>query len=353
MKKNNIKLYVTLNIIYNILEPIIISSIVYLITKDLNTSINICFFLYIIGIIFGILFSFSFTKAFRSEGENIEAQKMFDEIFGSVYNITKRKYNLFFMDYLPNPAFVVKNNMVINPTLLNHTFIKKTLRGIIAHEAGHAISGFNKYVFVSLYRSSTIILLILKLCYVLYATNIKWIKVISIIIYYIFLPLNIINIIINISFQRKDEYIANSNALNYCMDELRYYYYYNYINSDKVLENMQVSHPKVKKMLDKMNEELKLNDFEKHIYVIDNEIVAIDTKELNMTYNDAKFKYLRKHKNENDKFMFDYAMCLYKGKGCKSNLNEALKYFSKLDYNYLEKRSYLLDTNLKDKLNLN
>ena len=85
------------------------------------------------------------------------------------------------------------------------------------------------------------------------------------------MALNAINLIILFPFMKREEYIANSNAIKLgAGDSLRCYYYSNIYKRSGNLDLFDLSHPKINDMLHAMNTEMNLvHDYETDVYAVD------------------------------------------------------------------------------------
>ena len=172
----------------------------------------------------------------------------------------------------PSPAWVIKDKIFINNKYLPDEMF---LEGIVGHEIGHVISGLSKYTVIASLRISTIINRVLFAIIQLLINKAP--EFLIYIIYGIYIFFSIPNIIGVYPFVVKDEFIANS----YCIklgygDSLRAYYSFglNKENNEKWIRLTDFTHPSIEKMIDKMNEEMRLNNKTKNMYILNDTLIA-------------------------------------------------------------------------------
>lgn len=337
MKKNNVIALYVVNILTAIIEFLIVSAVTYLITNNIVRSLFFGGIWMSLGIFCYALFSTNTRNKLICDASedyhNETFEKIFEEIKQSASKHLKKDVEIVYSRCLPNPAGAISDEVIIvNPDFLKSNANLKLSRGVIAHEFGHIISGMINHSPITLVHFGAVFqyLYYLALFLNISVKNSIMRNVLITIVLIFAVPLNITNYISIFYYYRKDEYIANANAaLLGGGEELRTFYAQSV--QPKLLLFTDVKHPSVLKMNNKLNHDMHKNDFEKHIYLSDNIVTYVDTKALNMSYQEAAFKYYRHHKNDSDEMMMTYANCYYYGSGVEKDLDKAISLYKNVN----------------------
>lgn len=337
MKKNNVIALYFVNILTAIVEFLIVSLITYLITNDVIRSL----FFGVIWLSLGVFCYALFSTKTRNklildaseDYHNETFEKVFEEVKQSSSKYLKKDVNIVYSTYLPNPAGAISDEtIIVNPEFLKNNANLKLSKGLIAHEFGHIISGMINHSAITLVHFGAVFQYLYYLALLLIVSMKKSIvkNILVIIVLLLAVPLNITNYLSIFYYYRKDEYIANNNAVFLGGgEELRTIYVQSF--QDKLLSFADVKHPSALMMNNKLNYIMNKNDFEKHIYLAADVVSYVNTKALNMSFQEASFKYYRHHKNDNEEMMLMYANCYYYGSGVTKDLNKAISLYKNIN----------------------
>lgn len=340
MKKNNIVSFYIVNILTCILEVGIIILLIYLDTSDLLKSIFIGGIWLALGLFgFLLLKTNQKNKSLYEEGKSQKYEEFENEIedikkeFKKYY---KKDVSISYTDIILNPAGAVSDDLIfVNPKFIKSKEYKNVMRGIIAHEYGHISSGLIKHSPITFIHFGAIFQFLFYFPFVMHAKN-KGKNIYLNILIYILLSfaiiLNIFNYLSIFYYYRKDEHIANYNSIVLGgAEELRTYYFVGHL-PDRLMQLLDVKHPTIDAMLEKMNNWMNKNEFERRIYLAKNRISIINIRDYHLDYNTMKFMYYRHHQNEHPNFKYEYGICCYRGLGVDENIEKALKIFSELSF---------------------
>ena len=340
MKKNNILSFYIINILTAIFEIALIMFLVYVFTEDFIKSV----FLGGIWLVLGLL-GFALLKVNQKNESIYDDETAIPESFMEEFNLIKEKakkhlkkdVRVYSSEMLPNPAGALNEEVIlVNPNFVKSKDNQKILRGVIAHEFGHIASGLINHSPISFIHFSAIFQFLFYFAMLLYFKNKKkniFLLILTLLLAIIAVLLNIPNYLSVFYFYKKDEHLANYNAIYLGgAEELRTYYYYHVVD-DKLFTFLDVKHPSAKKMLERLDEWMGKNEFEKRIFICKHRVEIINTKGYGLSYGEMKFKFYRHHQNEDLNYKYEYAECLFYGEGVEKNIEKALKLYKEIDYN--------------------
>jgi hypothetical protein len=234
---------------------------------------------------------------------------------------------------LQYPAFYHKGIVYINQK--DKTYPPHYIEGLIAHELGHAISGYgDKYVLAQIKMSNIARSIIVSFRHaVMRKKNADMNKTVEGFLYYLMLWLTWLDEIILFKYLRTEEYLANKNA---CLisngESLRTYYYHVHRRRKRQRYEFDLIHPAPKKMIMRMEKYMDLDEYNKDVYAVDDKIYYVVNK-LNVNeQNIAKFNYYIHKANQENPYVnnkiFD---CYFRGKGTDRDINKALEYALKAE----------------------
>ncbi len=257
----------------------------YLVKIDFIISISIAIGLLILGLIISIISSKSLQND-ETEKENIPNDKLYESLNKLIVNANDKYHlnlKLIFIKFdIVGVAFSVGNNIYINQ---DYDMKIEYLQGVLAHEIGHHISKLCRYSLIDTIKISTALSKIFHFFYLkLMKTNhFKWLGYIMVFFHLIF-SLN--NLIFTYPFLYNDEYLANHNACTLGYGEHLRCYYSMCLDDErsKLDQFLDFTHPSTKKMMDKMNKELKIDEKYYDYYFIDHRLYyyKTDVKELEL-----------------------------------------------------------------------
>lgn len=258
-------LFVLSQIFSIIIEYLFLFVLFYYIFKiGIIISISIVGALLVTGLILTLLANHTIN---HDTTEEKEEKKYYDECM-EVVNKGKTLYkglktNLIYLSISgQGVAFSAGKNIYINNSMIRG-FNIDYIKGIVAHEVGHEISGLCRLSFLSTMKMSTIISKMLMLVFNgLYLTHKKFLLPICYLLVGLIVLFSLNNIVFTYPFLINDEYYANKMAISLGYGEgLRCYYGLVCEDStDKLLVFLDFTHPRISKMLDKTNKDLGISE---------------------------------------------------------------------------------------------
>jgi len=316
----------------NLLELVVIISL--LIISSLNSIIV----LILIGFI-GVLYSSIIFKSMNKKtfGEPLEKEGFSDWITKYQYLIEEaeklkgNKLDVRFVenDQIISPAFYHRNTVYINT---KHPLKKEYFEGMLAHELGHAISGFGDYLHLtSLSISTMLVSLIVNGRYVYLMKRNKINRFLDNIIYMIVMILSYKDHLLLNRFSKEEEYLANYYATKLTDGHSLRTYYYRVLNQRHFLEDRyDLRHPSPMEMIKQMELEMNLTVYEKDVYPIDNRIYYV-TSGLDNDYI-LKIKheyYLNVASHDNEFVLNTLSNDFLRGSGTEKNYDKAIEFSMK------------------------
>lgn len=309
----------------------------------LGSLIEACMILFFVGLIFGlftqiifigfyiILFTYQFirTNYFPLFKENENALILTNRIQEFIKRSQEKKPGLAikFVDVkqVVHPAFYYKNLVYINTSSKTKPVY---LEGMICHELGHAMTALGDVVPYSVFRLSTI------LANVIYMTRMKiktkqsfLFQIIDKTVFFIYTMISLMDLLVLHPLLRKDEYQANQYAIEISGGRsLRAYYYQAQKQEDPQKQKYDFRHPSISLMLEKMEETMNLSPIEKEVYIVDNQIVHINSKKNQLSLRHEFYQF---YAEETKDSLYQLAINYSKGKGCEKDLFKAKLYYEK------------------------
>lgn len=259
------------SVLIEYLEIYLINRYMFQFNRLLCYGITIGIFLVMSGL---TLVSYYGLRQDTSDDEAKPNESFLTNIIEKVNQKYQKHFKLIYLTSIqPNPAWCIGNCIYVNN---NYSIDEDYLGGVVAHELGHAISGIGNYTFIASMKPST--LFSKALYFIIIQLNKKRTIVKSIIsnvllVFYFVLSLN--NIIFVYPMIRSDEYFANKIAVELGYgNELRCYYGLGYDNSmTPIIKVMDLMHPALDKMIERLNDELKLSLEQRDYYIIHNKLI--------------------------------------------------------------------------------
>ena len=210
---------------------------------------------------------------------------------------------------------------------------KYLMEGVIAHELGHVISGSSKKILVAQIRVTVLLAGIVKFIGgALSYSNNGFSKSVRVVVYIVYMALNAINLIILFPFMKREEYIANSNAIKLgAGDSLRCYYYSNIYKRSGNLDLFDLSHPKINDMLHAMNTEMNLvHDYETDVYAVDGVIHYVSNTKDKIEKDVKTFNwYIHTADRNTGSVQNTIGLMYYRGIGTEKSIDDAIIWFKK------------------------
>lgn len=259
------------SVLIEYLEIYLFNRYIFHFNQLLSYGIMIGIFLVMSGLTF---VSYYCLRQDTSDDEPKPNESILTNIIEKVNQKYQKHFKLIYLTSIqPNPAWCIENYIYVNN---NYSIDEEFLGGVVAHELGHAISGIGKYTFIASMKPSTMFSKILY--FIIIQLNKKRTIIKSIIsnvllIFYFILSLN--NIIFVYPMIRSDEYFANKIAVELGYgNELRCYYGLGYDNSvTPIIKVMDLMHPTLDKMIERLNDDLGLSIEQRDYYIIGNKLI--------------------------------------------------------------------------------
>jgi hypothetical protein len=228
---------------------------------------------------------------------------------------------------LYNPAFY--HNKVVYINLAGKGLESQYEEGMLAHELGHAISGYaDQFIFLNIRISVIFRTIVLNMRNRVLAKNKALPKWFDFILYYSLFFLSFIDDLILYRFIRQEEFEANKYA---CMitsgHSLRTYYYKMHLRYKRQMYPFDLLHPSPKAMIDEMNTFMEIDDLDKPIYHVDYRVYYVERLDKEEDINSLKFSFYARHSNTNHIRVLDTLSHYYmRGIGTERDLDKALHY---------------------------
>lgn len=231
------------------------------------------------------------------------------------------------------PAFYHKGTVYINQA--DRSYPPHYIEGLIAHELGHAISGYgDNYVFAQVKLTNVFRALIVSIRHSFMRRKNREMNVVAeTILYYIMKSLTLIDEHILFKYLRREEYLANKNA---CLisdgHSLRTYYYHVHRRRRKQRYEFDVIHPAPKAMILRMEKYMDLDEYNRDVYAVDDKIYYVVNKMNVKEQNIAKFNfYIHRANQDNPYVNSKISECYFRGKGVQKDIDQALNYALKAE----------------------
>ena len=280
MKKN---IFIIIQLFSILIEYIVIFVFFYFLLKlSLMICIIITSILFLIGLIIGLISKRSLKLDSTNEKEERPLENDFNDLINKINYEYHLKMKLIYIDYnnIGGIAFSAGHNIYINNA---YNVNDEYLKGILAHEIGHHMSGLCYYSFLDSMKLSTIISKIFNLLMLLCLN--KYLKIFSWLFFILYTLFSLNNLIFTYPFLYFDEYVANKNAVKIGLGHnLRCYYAMCYHDERQKIEKWaDFSHPDVRKMMDKLNKELQIKKEDLGFYFIDHTLYYTKVDTLTLT----------------------------------------------------------------------
>ena len=226
-------------------------------------------------------------------------------------------------------------------------------KGLMAHEIGHAVSGLSSYSFL-LIRPTHLVASLIKTLVTTLATTSKvkpLSRVAAVILAIPYTVFMIPDLIAVIPFMRADEYAASAFAVSLGYGEELRCAYHSVISSRGNTEVLlDIAHPNLYTILEKMDKQMELADEEKDVYSIGRTVYSVDADaESRAELLCSWYKY-RARTTGDGYYCYMLGMASEKGNGCKRDLSLAKEYYERalsLGYKNAHLRlGYLAEMNL-------
>lgn len=239
-----------------------------------------------------------------------------------------------FIDFkkLHNPAFYHKGTVYLN--LNDKTYSPQYIEGLIAHELGHAISGYgDKYILAQVKMSNIARSIIVSVRYNTLRKKKEMNPYVEGFLFYLMKFLTWLDEIILFKYLRREEYKANKNA---CLisdgQSLRTYYYHVHRRRRKERYEFDLIHPSPKKMILRMEKYMDLDEYNKDVYAVNDKIYYV-VNQMNVKDQDiAKFNYYIHKANPSNPYVNErISECYFRGRGVDKDIDKALEYALKAE----------------------
>lgn len=270
-------------IILNLISVVIEYALIYLFFRFiLNKVFIISLIMTLIILLLMVFVVVSANVVLRKssiEDKNRPCEEEVNKIIDKVAATYNKKFYLHYVSApQPNPAWCIGNHIYINNQFrCDNVF----LPGVVAHELGHVISGISHFTFIPSLKVTSVISRVFHLSIAALLNNDKTAsKIIAWILFIPYYIINLNNLIFTYHFLREDEITANSIAAKLGYGEhLRCYYAValKYDNS-KLFRKSDFMHPSIEVMIEKLNEELKIEKELIDIYYINNALILANVK---------------------------------------------------------------------------
>ena len=239
----------------------------------------------------------------------VKVDESIKQLVEELVNETNKKYNYslivkFIKIETFGPAWITGNVVFVNTKYL---FLKDYFLGIVAHELGHYMTKVCKYSFIDTLKPGAIIARIFRFIYLVFFNLIRenkkrknyLLNFFYNLFYYLYILFSIFDIILIFPILKQDEINANSIAAKKLGkkeygNNLRCYYgacclkYWTKADSRN-----DIMHPSINKMIDLLNKELNISEYEKNIFYDDKKMyyAIINTKTYTLPNNIKTIEY--------------------------------------------------------------
>ena len=324
-----------LNILYSVFQIAFVLSFIIIFTgKD---SLTLIITIALMLIIHGAIFIKQYQRNPFGETKDIKEVDFDDQYLDMIQKaeeIKGCKIPVKFIEFerLHYPAFYHKGTVYINSA--DKSYPPQYIEGLIAHELGHAISGYgDDYVFAQVKLSNVARALIVGLRYSVMKKNKEMNKYVETFLYYLMKSLTWLDEFILFKYLRREEYQANKNA---CLisngQSLRTYYYHVHRRRRKQKYEFDVIHPTPRAMIIRMEKHMNLDKYNKDVYAVNDKIYYVVNKMNVKEQNIAKFDYYTHKANQDNPYVNNrLSDCYFKGKGVQKDIEQALSYALKAE----------------------
>lgn len=276
--------------------------------------------------------------------KEVDIDNKFHDMIEKAEKLKGTKIPVKFIEFkrLHYPAFYHKDTVYINQT--DQSYPPQYIEGMIAHELGHAISGYiDDYVFAQVKMSNFARAIIVNVRMAIMNKKNKEVnKYLEGFLYYLMRFLTWFDEIILFKYLRREEYEANKNA---CLisdgHSLRTYYYHVHRRRRRQRYEFDVIHPSPKSMILRMEKYMDLDEYNKDVYAVDNKIYYVVNKMNVKEQNIAKYNYYIHRADQDSPYVNNkISECYFRGKGVKKDIESALKYALKAESQGSEKGYY-------------
>lgn len=329
------KMYI-FNLLYGVFQVALVLGAVVLLT-DKNSVAVILTIIFIVIIHMAIFFK-QYQKNPFGESKDVKEVDFDDrylDMIKKAEEIKGCKIPVKFIEFerLHYPAFYHKGIVYINNA--NKSYPSQYIEGLIAHELGHAISGYaDDFVFAQVKMSNVARAIIVSIRQAFMRKENKELnQYVEGFLYYLMRSLTWLDEYILFKYLRIEEYEANKNA---CLISdgfsLRTYYYHVHRRRRKQRFEFDVIHPAPKAMIIRMEKYMDLNEYNKDVYAVDDKIYYVVNKMNVRDQNIAKFNfYIHCGNQENPYVNNRISDCYFKGKGVEKDIDQALFYALKAE----------------------
>lgn len=325
-----------LNILYGIFQiALVLFTVIIFTSKD---SLAVIMTVLFILIVHGAIFLKQYQKNPFGESKDIKEIDFDDRYLDMIQKaeeIKGSKIPVKFIEFerLHYPAFYHKGTVYINSA--DQSYPLQYIEGLIAHELGHAISGYgDDYVLAQVKMSNVVRALIVNIRYsFMKKKNKEMNKYVEGFLYYLMKSLTWLDEIILFKYLRREEFQANKNA---CLisdgHSLRTYYYHVHRRRRKQKYEFDVIHPTPRTMILHMEKFMDLDEYNKDVYAVGDKIYYVVNKMNVKEQNIAKFNfYIHKANQDNPYVNNRLSDCYLKGKGVEKDVDKALFYALKAE----------------------
>lgn len=335
------KTFILLNILYTILQVAILFLLVFFVFPGNDIL------LYVTAGLFG-LFIGGWIKQIRSNpfkklvvDSDQEKLDEYKELIEKAISLKGKDVPIYFVKYKPllNPAFYYKGAVYIN--IATNRMPEYAFEGLLAHEFGHAISGYaDRLVYLNI-RITVLLATLIKQFRQRIINKKKKLpnKYLDGFLYYLMRFISLGDDLLLYRFIREEEHKANRIACSLTDGHsLRTYYYYVGQRKKKDNYNFDLLHPFPFDMIDQMEPLMSINDKYHCIYPVDHKIYYIDHKERKTDLRQLKFEYYKdlaiqvfgNKELKNTNYILEYVGNAYeKGIGTMPNLGQAILFYQR------------------------
>ena len=323
------KRYLLLGLL-NIFDLLLILSIVYFLSSSV-TSLYI-----VIGIVL-FFFILMIIKTYSKNGlgevvdldEETSWLKEYLSVVAQAEKLKGEKIEVKFVKQIriPNSAFYSNKVVYIN---VSNPIHKDYFEGMLAHELGHAISGFgDRTILMSLSISTILANMFQAIRYDhLKKRKYKINKVLNGMTYLMILILSYKDIFFLNKYFIEEEFLANDYALQLTDGHsLRTYYYKVHKSRKFVHDRFDMKHPPVKDMLDRMESQMSMSVYEEDVYHIKNKIYYIKETDNREEISIKKHNfYYHVATHDDPKVVATLSNNFLRGNGTKKDIDKAIEY---------------------------
>ena len=324
------KKFMIINISWDIIEMILICTFFYFLSNKSVTILMMAFgltiFMYLL-LTFKILLKNPFGKSLVDNAyDNLDEK--YQDMFKQAELLKGSKIDFKYVNFkqLINSAFYFNSTVYIN----THGNVKGDyFEGLLAHELGHAVSGFGDYSWVMSYRFSTLVSnLVLSIRNRITYKRKKVNKILDNITYPIIRLLGFVDIFTMYPYIYAEEFKANEIALKLSDGHALRTYYYSLYKRRKFKHNrFDLKHPPVDEMIYKMESLMNLTEYQKDVYHIGNKIYFVTNAKRNKDISIKKHLFYQHVATHDDVEVLVHLSNNYlKGIGTSIDYDKAIEY---------------------------